>query len=46
MLGYALVYKRTDMAVVELVLRLRFKLRVDELDGYDGGDTFAHVFTA
>ena len=35
MLGYALIYEHADKAVVQLVLRLRFELRVDELDGIE-----------
>ena len=36
MLGNAFIDEGTDGAVVQLVLRLRFKLRVGELDGNDG----------
>ena len=45
MLGNAFVYEGTNGRVVQLVLRLRFKLRVDQFYGYDRRDTFTHVLT-
>ena len=41
--GNALAHKGAHEAVVELILGLRFELRVLELDGDDGGDALAHV---
>ena len=42
-IGNALAHKGAHEAVVELILGLRFELRVLELDGDDGGDALAHV---
>ena len=40
------VHQRTDIGIAKLRLGLAFKLRIGQLDGDNGGDTFTAVFAA